>query len=120
MPNTRSASKEGRASRARSTRSAHIFAALGDETRLHLVERLCARGPMSVTELTEGTRVTRQAVAKHLHRMEEAGLLRVARQGRESLWEVDSASLAEAQRALRTISEQWDAALDRLRSFVEE
>lgn len=87
---------------------------------MRLVASLCAHGPMSVTELTEGTHVTRQAVAKHLHRMEQAGVLRVARQGRESLWEVDPTSLAEAQRALRTISGQWDAALSRLKAFVEE
>jgi DNA-binding transcriptional ArsR family regulator len=117
LPKPRNASKQ---LFPRTGRSAHLFAALGDETRLRLVARLCARGPMSITELTAGTDVTRQAVAKHLHRMQQAGLLRVDRRGRESLWEVDPASLAEAQRALRAISEQWDAALARLKSFVEE
>jgi len=75
---------------------------------------------MSITELTEGSTVTRQAVAKHLYRMQRAGLLRVARTGRESVWEVDPTSLDEAQRALSAIANQWDAALARLKSFVED
>jgi len=100
--------------------SAHLFAALGDETRLRLVSRLCDGGPMSITRLTEGSRVTRQAISKHLRVMEGSGLVRCARRGRESVWQLDPRRLDDARRYLDMISGQWDRALLRLRAFVEE
>jgi DNA-binding transcriptional ArsR family regulator len=99
--------------------SAPVFAALGDETRLHLVSRLCEEGPLSIVRLTEGAEVSRQAVAKHLRVLEEAGLVRGTREGRESVWELRPRRLGEAQRHLEAISKQWDDAIDRLRAFVE-
>lgn len=99
-------------------RGAPIFAALGDETRLRIVARLCADGPTSITHLTEGSGVTRQAVTKHLHILSDAGLVRGARKGRESSWELRPDKLDEARRSLDQISRQWAAALDRLNEFV--
>jgi DNA-binding transcriptional ArsR family regulator len=99
--------------------SAHLFAALGDETRLRLITRLCDDGPVSITRLTKGTRVTRQAITKHLRVMEGSGLVRTTRHGRESLWQLDRRRLEDARRYLDAISQQWDAALLRLRNFVE-
>jgi DNA-binding transcriptional ArsR family regulator len=100
--------------------SAVLFAALGDQMRLRLVARLCEAGPMSIKRLTAGSRVTRQAISKHLRVMEEAGLVRSTRHGRESVWQVEQRRLREARRYLAVISKQWDAALGRLRRFVEE
>lgn len=100
--------------------SAPLFAALGDETRLRVVARLCREGPLSVTKLTDGTRVTRQAVSKHLRVLEEVGLVRSGRDGRENVYELAPRRLAEARRHLDEISAQWDRAIDRLRAFVEE
>jgi DNA-binding transcriptional ArsR family regulator len=99
--------------------SALIFAALGDETRLRLVSRLCARGPMSISALTAGTRVTRQAITKHLRLMQGAGVVHSHRRGRERLWEINERRLGEARQYLELISQHWDAALIRLRDFVE-
>ncbi|WP_224372134.1 ArsR/SmtB family transcription factor [Hyalangium versicolor] len=99
--------------------SAPIFAALGDETRLRLVARLCADGPMSIARLSDGADVTRQAITKHLHVLAEAGLVRSERQGRESIWELEPQRLDEARRCLDRISQQWDAALGRLKALVE-
>lgn len=101
-------------------RSASIFATLGDETRLQILARLCRDGPQSITRLTAGSDLTRQAITKHLRRMEEAGVLRASRAGRESVWEVVPDSLDEAGQYLQTISDQWEAALARLRRFVED
>lgn len=109
-----------RAPRSGARRSAPIFAALGDQTRLGLLARLCRDGPQSITSLAADSDITRQAVTKHLRRMEKAGVLRAARAGRESVWEVDPASLDEAGQYLRAISDQWDAALARLKRFVED
>ena len=75
---------------------------------------------MSITQLTEGTRVTRQAVTKHLIVLEDAGLVRGSRQGRERVWELRTRQLEDARRVLDTISQRWDEALERLRAMVEE
>ncbi len=99
---------------------APVFAALGDETRLRIVAQLCRGGPASIAGLTEESGVTRQAVAKHLRILEGAGLVQATRSGRESSWRLLPGGLAEARARLDRISEQWDAALERLRSFVED
>ena len=99
---------------------AHICAALGDETRLLLIARLCREGPLSISRLTDRAAVSRQAITKHLHALEQAGLARVSRDGRESVWELRPRSLARVQYYLDQISRDWDAALARLRTFVEE
>jgi DNA-binding transcriptional ArsR family regulator len=100
--------------------NAPVFAALGDATRLRVVSRLCDEGPLSIVKLTEGSDVTRQAVTKHLRVLEDAGLVRSLRAGRENVWELQPRRLAEAQRLLGLISSEWDATLDRLASFVED
>jgi DNA-binding transcriptional ArsR family regulator len=100
--------------------SAILFAALGDETRLRLVARLCGEGPKSIARLTAGTNVTRQGITKHLRVMEEAGLVRCRRQGRESVWRLEQGRLEDARHYLELISRQWEEALGRLRKLVEE
>jgi len=100
--------------------SASIFAALGDETRLLLISRLCNDGPMSITRLTRGTNVTRQAVTKHLEVMREVGLVRNTRRGRERIWQLEQRRLKEARHCLDLISKQWDEALAQLKKVVEE
>lgn len=115
-----SARRSAAGTRSGARRSASIFAALGDETRLRLLARLCRDGPQSITSLAADADVTRQAITKHLRRMHEAGVLRASRAGRESVWEVETASLDEAGQYLRTISDQWDVALARLKRFVED
>jgi DNA-binding transcriptional ArsR family regulator len=88
-----------------------LFAALGDNVRLGLVNRLCARGPMSTMKLSEGSGVTRQAVSKHLEVLEAAGVVRSMRKGRERMWEVDATELRAAQEWLGAFSRDWDGAL---------
>jgi len=97
-----------------------VFAALGDETRLGIVTRLCRSGPASIAALTTDSGVTRQAVTKHLRLLESAGLVKVTRSGRESRWRLLPGGLADARARLERISAQWDVALDRLRSHVED
>src|SRR5947209_4264353 len=100
-------------------KTAVVFAALGDRTRLRLVFRLTSGGPLSITRLTAGSRVSRQAITKHLRVMEQAGLARSRRRGRERVWQLSPQRLEDARRYLDQISRQWDAALGRLRAFVE-
>jgi DNA-binding transcriptional ArsR family regulator len=108
-----------RSSKSKAALAAITFAALGDETRLGLVSRLCDEGPLSIAKLSTGFDITRQAITKHLRVMKEAGLVRSTPQGRESIWQLEQKRLAEAERYLQLISTQWDDALDRLKAFVE-
>jgi len=87
---------------------------------LWLVTRLCSAGPLSIATLTAGARMTRQAVTKHLRVLENAGIVRSRRRGRESLWQFDQRRLRKARRYLDQISSQWDQALARLRDLVEQ
>ncbi|SDZ67081.1 DNA-binding transcriptional regulator, ArsR family [Pseudomonas sp. NFIX28] len=98
---------------------AMIFAALGDETRLRLVVLLCGGGALSISQLTLGTDITRQAVTKHLRVLAQAGLVRDTKLGRERLWAFEPDRLAEARRSLEMIGQQWDQALGQLQAFVE-
>ena len=75
---------------------------------------------MSITRLTAGSNITRQAITKHLVVMEEAGLVHSMRRGRENVWQLDQQGLDDAHHYLDVISKQWEAALGRLRRFVEE
>ena len=100
--------------------AAPVFAALGDRTRLRLIARLGAEGPLSMARLTDGSDVTRQAVAKHLRVLAGAGLARGVRQGRQRVWRLEPAPLDEARRSLERIAERWDEALGRLKAALEE
>jgi DNA-binding transcriptional ArsR family regulator len=100
--------------------AAPVFAALGDETRLALFSRLGSSGPLSITRLTDETKVTRQAITKHLEVLARAGLVRSERQGRERLWAFEAQKLDDARRFLDQISAQWDDALARLSTFLDE
>ncbi len=108
------------AAEARLTEAVPVFAALGDATRLRVVARLCADGPLSIARLSEDAKVTRQAITKHLHALADAGLVRDHRRGRERVWQLEPRRLEIAHRCLDQISEQWDAALGRLKALVEE
>ena len=103
----------------RSRDFAPVFAALGDRTRLALIVRLSEGERHSISQLAQGSRLTRQAVTKHLHVLEHAGIVRCTRSGRESRFSLDPEPLTEARRYLDRVSEQWDQALSRLREFVE-
>lgn len=99
---------------------ASVFAALGDETRLSVLARLGDGRPQSITRLTAGTRLSRQAVTKHLRVLETAGVVRSTRVGRESLFAIERRRLAEIRDYLDQVSRQWDDALARLKAHVEE
>jgi DNA-binding transcriptional ArsR family regulator len=97
-----------------------IFAALGDRTRLGLVATLADGRTRSVTELSAGAPISRQAVTKHLRVLEQAGVVASVRAGRETRFALRPDRLAEAQACLATVGRQWDAALGRLKGFVED
>jgi DNA-binding transcriptional ArsR family regulator len=103
-----------------STNAAPVFAALGDSTRLTLVRRLSAEGPQSITRLTTGSGITRQAITRHLQALGEVGLVQDAKQGRERVYALDVKRLEVAREYLDQVGAQWDAAAARLKAFVED
>jgi DNA-binding transcriptional ArsR family regulator len=98
---------------------APVFAALGDRTRLSLLMKLSDGQTQSIARLAADTKLTRQAITKHLHVLEQAGLVNSIRVGRESQFAYKSEPIAEAKSYLDMVSAQWDDALSRLHSFVE-
>jgi DNA-binding transcriptional ArsR family regulator len=99
---------------------APVFAALGDETRLLLVARLCGGQPYSISQLTRGTGLTRQAITKHLRVLEGVGIVHSVRTGRESRFQFDPQPVHGMKEYLDFVSKEWDQALSRLKSFVED
>src|SRR5262245_11641722 len=97
-----------------------VFSALGDETRLSLLGKLSGGQRQSISQLAGGSSLTRQAITKHLHVLEGAGVVQSARVGRESLFELRPEPLRDARAYLDRVSGQWDQALARLKSFVEK
>ncbi len=105
---------------ARLKRAAPVFAALGDATRLELVSRLSTGERQSITELSDGLTLSRQAVTKHLEVLKGAGLVKRKRVGRESRFAIQPDAIAKARDHLSRVSAQWDQAIARLRATVEE
>jgi len=104
---------------AEDTRRAVIFAALGDSTRLRLVKELAGGELVSITRLTDGTGLTRQAITKHLQVLERSRIVRCTRRGRESLYALDPEPIAELKAYLEQMSRLWDDRLTRLKAWVE-
>ncbi|MBV9218330.1 MAG: helix-turn-helix transcriptional regulator [Methylobacteriaceae bacterium] len=99
---------------------ASVFAALGDETRLSVLAKLCGGRPLSISRLTIGTHLSRQAVTKHLRVLAQAGIVHSLRVGRESLFELEPRSIEDLRGYLEQVSRRWDNALARLKAHVEE
>jgi DNA-binding transcriptional ArsR family regulator len=99
-------------------RSAEVFAALADPTRRQVIDRLSSQGPASATELAETLPVTRQAVAKHLSTLEEAGLVAGERAGRERRYRLTPGPLADAVSWMAGVGSEWDDRLDALRRHL--
>ena len=113
-------SRSNRSAALRIEQQAQVFAALGDPTRMSLVTKLIDGKPQSISTLTAGSKITRQAVTKHLSVLENVGLVSKIKDGRESLYELDPKPLLSLQEYLQVISSQWDEALNDLKRFVED
>ena len=113
-------SRTGRSAVAAKLRDyAPVFAALGDETRLSLLAKLSSGEPRSISQLTHGSKLTRQAVTKHLRVLQNVGLVHSTQSGRENLFELDTRPFEDIREYLQFVSDQWGQSLSRLKSFVE-
>ena len=97
-----------------------LFAALGDPTRLALLQRLSKGGPASISVLADDFETTRQGVTKHLQVLAAAGIIDGERRGREHVFAINPSRLADAQRNLQVIAHGWDSALLRLKAHIED
>ncbi|MFZ0863951.1 MAG: helix-turn-helix domain-containing protein [Candidatus Sulfotelmatobacter sp.] len=113
-------SRQRRSRSATRQRRSPVFAALGDETRLSLVAKLCGGQRHSISQLTEGSNLTRQAITKHLRVLQRVGIVRCVRTGRESRFEFNPQPMEGIREYLNFVSQQWDGALSRLKAFVED
>jgi DNA-binding transcriptional ArsR family regulator len=100
--------------------TAPVFDALGDPNRLRIITRLCDGGPCSTTTITAVVSVSRQAATKHLLLLEAVGLVSSQRRGRERIWRLQPKPLTDASEFLNVLSQKWDNAIDRLRTYVED
>ena len=105
---------------ARTPELARLFAALGEPTRLSVVDRLSDGSEQSIAAIATGLPITRQALTKHLKVLEAAGIANSRRLGRETVYRIDPAGLVSAERWIADVSTQWDGALDRLKKHVED
>jgi DNA-binding transcriptional ArsR family regulator len=96
-----------------------VFEALADATRRQVVRRLAETGPATATELAGELPVTRQAVAKHLATLAEAGLVTSDRQGRETRYQLTPEPLAAAVSWMASVGSQWDDRLEALQRYLE-
>ena len=98
---------------------AQLFAALGEPTRLGLVDRLRDGSEQSIASMAVGLPISRQALTKHLKVLEAAGIAHSRRLGRETVYRIDPAGLIAAEQWIADVSSQWDSAIDRLKKHVE-
>jgi DNA-binding transcriptional ArsR family regulator len=98
-----------------------VFAALSDPTRRSMIETLLTEGSTSVPALSGALPISRQAVAKHLTVLSEAGLVERARErgGREVRYRLRPGALHEAATWMRATEDAWDDRLERLKRTVE-
>jgi DNA-binding transcriptional ArsR family regulator len=96
-----------------------IFSALSDPTRRQVIRSLSEEGPSTVTELADRIPVTRQAIAKHLAALDEAGLVASTAEGRRRSYRLTPGPLADAMEWMVDVGAEWDERLDALKRLLE-
>jgi DNA-binding transcriptional ArsR family regulator len=96
-----------------------VFAALADPTRRSILRAVAERGPVTATALSDGLPISRQAVAKHLGLLREAGLVAADRAGRETRFTAVTEPLDDLAAWAEAAGRRWDARLARLRAQLD-
>jgi DNA-binding transcriptional ArsR family regulator len=96
-----------------------VFAALADPMRRKLLADLAENGPKTATQLAKEYPITRQGILKHLHILEEAGLVTVYQRGREKRYTMTPEPLTELDQWIKEINAKWDERLLRLKAYLE-
>ncbi|MCU1484418.1 MAG: transcriptional regulator, ArsR family [Actinomycetia bacterium] len=115
-----SASSRGTSLPEREDAAVAVFVALADPTRRHLLDTLARKGPATVTELADGLPISRQAVAKHLAQLADAGLVEAGdADGRRVPYRLRPEPMRDAHAWLGVLANQWDDRLSALQSHLE-
>jgi DNA-binding transcriptional ArsR family regulator len=97
-----------------------VFTALADPTRRAILAALAAGGPATATDLAARLPVTRQAIAKHLALLAEAGLVRAEPGERRRVrYRLRSAPMRVAQQFLAALARDWDGPLGALKDHLD-
>ena len=104
---------------ARSSSPTAALAALADPTRQQILELLSERGPQSASALATPLPITRQAIAKHLRILTDAGLVQPDRDGREVRFGIVAGGAANAASWLAAAADRWQQRVDRLHRVVD-
>jgi len=99
---------------------APVFAALGDRTRLGLLSQLSTAEARNISQLAEGSHLTRQGLTRHLQVLEDAGVVTSSRSGRERYFRLEPQPLREMRDYLERVAQHWDDTLLRLKNWVED
>ncbi|HKX72599.1 MAG TPA: helix-turn-helix domain-containing protein [Candidatus Saccharimonadales bacterium] len=99
--------------------TAQLFNALGDPTRLEIIQRLSTGPSFTITAISEGIAMSRQGIRKHLQILAEARLIKFLPRGRDTHIELDARTLEQAKAFITQLERQWDKRLESLRDFVE-
>jgi DNA-binding transcriptional ArsR family regulator len=96
-----------------------LWSAIADPSRRRILDLLVSNGGVSASWLAGHVPFSRQAVSKHLVVLEQAGLVRRRKQGREVLYQVEAERLDEATRAMADLAAQWDRRLGTIKRLAE-
>ncbi len=97
-----------------------VFTALSDPTRLTIVDTLATRGALAASEICRMFNSTPSAISQHLKVLREAGLTHVTKRGQHRVYSLDPTKMTEAQHWLQERTNQWNARLDAMESYIEQ
>jgi len=98
-----------------------VFVALVDPSRRGILAALASGGPATATDLASRLPITRQAIAKHLGLLAEAGLVTAEPGERRRIrYRLHSAPMQVAQQFLAALARDWDGRLDALRNHLDK
>jgi DNA-binding transcriptional ArsR family regulator len=97
-----------------------LFRALGEPTRLAMVERLSRGGPHTITSLSHGLAISRQGARKHLQILADSKIIMLAHKGRETTVELDGHTLEVGKKFITELESRWEKQLEALRDFVDK
>lgn len=99
---------------------AELFRALGDPTRLEMVQRLSKQESHTITSVSSDLNITRQGARKHLQILADANIIKFEPKGRDTAVKLLRDTLDEGREFIAELERQWDIRLEALKAFVEE
>ncbi len=96
-----------------------LWSAIADPSRRRVFDLLVRNGEATASSLAGQVTVSRQAVSKHLAVLEQAGLVKRRKEGREVLFDVDPERLDDATQAMARVAHDWDRRLGLIKHLAE-